>query len=80
MVNFYIVASVYGEMAPWTFGVLKQGVSPQGIGTIGMALNFLVALGLTPFCRPPSDHVKNLVDLVRQPEAPAVAVKTASEH
>ena len=80
--SFYIVASVYGGMAPWTFGLFERGINPQGIGAIGMALNFLVTLGLTPFCRGPSDEVKNLVDSVREPEGetPAVAIESASEH
>ena len=80
--SFYIVASVYGGMSPWTFGVFEKGISPQGIGAIGMALNFLVTLGLTPFCREPSDEVKNLVDSVREPEGetPAVAIESVSEH
>ncbi len=80
--GFYIVASVYGGMAPWTFGVFEKGISPQGIGAFGMALNFIVTLGLTPFCAEPSDEVKDLVDSVREPEGdtPAVAIETAPEH
>jgi len=66
--SFYIVASIYGGMAPWTLGLFQQGINPQGIGTVGMVLNFIVTLGLTPFCREPSDEVKELVDLVREPE------------
>ena len=55
-------------MAPWTFGVFDKGISPQGIGSVGMFLNFAVTLGLTPFCQPPSEKVKDLVDAVREPE------------
>lgn len=66
--SFYIIASIYGGMAPWTLGLFKQGINPQGIGTVGMVLNFIVTLGLTPFCREPSEEVKELVDLVREPE------------
>lgn len=80
--SFYIVASVYGGMSPWTFGIFTKGISPEGIGAIGMALNFVVTLGLVPFCREPSEAVKDLVDSVREPEgeAPAVAIETAPEH
>ena len=80
--SFYIVASVYAGMTPWTFGVFESGISPQGIGAIGMFLNFGVTLGLTPFCAAPSDEVKDLVDSVREPEgvSPAVAIETAPEH
>ena len=72
---FYIIASVYGGMSPWTFGIFKNGISPQGIGTLGMLLNFGVALSLTPFCEPPSAASQEMVDSVREPEVsePALA-------
>ncbi len=65
---FYIIASVYGGMAPWTFGLFERGISPQGIGTIGAMLNFAVTLLLTPFCAPPNKASQDMVDLVREPE------------
>ena len=79
---YYIIASVYGDMEPWTFGIFERGINPQGIGAVGMALNFVVTLVLTPLCAPPSEQVKDLVDQVREPEgdAPAVAIETAPEH
>jgi len=66
--SFYIIASVYGGMAPWTFGVFERGISPQGIGTIGALLNFGVTLTLTPFFAPPSQASQDMVDQVREPE------------
>ena len=45
---FYIIACVYGGMTPWTFGLLTQGIDPQGIGTVGMVLNFGVTPGTHP--------------------------------
>ena len=79
---YYIIASVYGDMEPWTFGIFERGINPQGIGAVGMALNFVVTLVLTPLCAPPSEQVKDLVDQVREPEgdAPAVEIETAPEH
>jgi cation/acetate symporter len=65
---FYIIASVYGGMAPWTFGIFERGISPQGIGAIGALLNFVVTLSLTPFCAPPSAESRDMVDQVREPE------------
>lgn len=65
---FYIIASVYGDMAPWTFGLFERGINPQGIGVFGALLNFAITLGLTPFCAPPSAASKAMVDLVREPE------------
>lgn len=64
----YIIAVVYGGMQPVTFGFLDQGISPQGFGTIGMILNFIVTLGLTPFYPRPTPRVINMIDSVRDPE------------
>jgi cation/acetate symporter len=80
--GFYIVASVYGGMAPWTFGVLENGISPQGIGAIGMLLNFAVTLSLTPLCAAPSPAIERMIDGVREPEGygPATRIEQAPEH
>jgi cation/acetate symporter len=79
---FYIIASVYGGMAPWTFGVFERGISPQGIGAFGMVLNFAVTLALTPLCAAPSERSKEMVDMVREPEGagPAAVIETAPVH
>ncbi len=79
---YYIIACVFFKMAPWTFGVFDVGINPQGIGTIGMLLNFAVTLGLTPFCRKPGADVVRMIDSVREPEdvGPAVNIETAPEH
>ncbi len=79
---FYIIACVFFGMHPWTFGLFANGINPQGIGSVGMVLNFTVTLGLTPFCRGPSEAVKDMVDSVREPEGvgPAVDIESAPEH
>ncbi len=61
-------------MATWTFGVFPTGINPQGIGAIGMLLNVLVTLGLTPFCAPPSKEIQAMVDSVREPEGAGEAM------
>jgi len=66
--GFYIIASVYGGMTPWTFGLFERGISPQGIGAIGALLNFTVTLALTPWCAGPSAAACDMVDQVREPE------------
>jgi cation/acetate symporter len=78
----YIVASVYGGMAPWTFGILENGINPQGIGVIGMLLNFAVTRALTPLFEPPSAKAEAMVDLVREPEgfSPATRIEQAIDH
>ena len=79
---FYIIASVYGGMAPWTFGFLAQGLNPQGIGVIGMLLNFGVTLALAPLFPAPSAKSQAMVESVREPEGfgPAVRIEQAMDH
>jgi cation/acetate symporter len=62
-------------MEPWTFGVFERGINPQGIGAIGMLLNFGVTLALTPLFARRARRCRTMVDGVREPEGfgPAVA-------
>ena len=78
----YIIAWRYFEMAPWTFGFLETGVNPQGIGVIGMLLNFAVTLSLTPLFEAPSKEAQRMVDSVREPEGfgPATRIEQAVDH
>ena len=46
----------------WLFGI-----SPEGIGTVGMLLNFAVAWGVSRFTEEPSEEIKQLVDNIRRP-------------
>jgi cation/acetate symporter len=80
--TFYIVACVRFDMQPWTFGVLDNGVNPQGIGVIGMLLNFGVTLALAPLFPPPSREAQAMVDSVREPEGygPAPQIEQAIDH
>ena len=68
---------VQGIRGPWFFGI-----HAQGIGTIGMLLNFAVTLGLTPLCAPPADKIKAMIDAVREPEGegPAIDIESTIEH
>ncbi len=79
---YYIVASVYFGMEPWTFGILERGLNPQGIGVVGMLLNFGVTLGLTPLFKGPSEESQDMVDSVREPEGfgPAARIEQAIDH
>lgn len=79
---FYIIGVVFLGMEKWTLGITSQGIDPQGIGTLGMLVNFAVTLALTPFFAPPSNRVMDMVDKVREPEgwSPAVDIEASSEH
>ncbi len=63
--GFYIVSCVSGTIEPWDFGIFPSGINPQGIGVIGMLLNFAVTLGLTPFYPKPSTETVGLVEDIR---------------
>ena len=79
---FYIIACVYFGMETWTFGLFSNGISPQGIGSIGMLINFAVTLSLTPLFPRPGREIEAMVDSVREPEdaGPAVLIESAPEH
>jgi cation/acetate symporter len=49
--------------ARWWFGI-----SPEGIGTVGMVLNFAVALTVCRITSPPPTHVQALVENIRIPK------------
>ncbi len=43
------------------------GISPEGIGTVGMLINFAVALTVSRFSAPPPERVQELVEEIRVP-------------
>ncbi len=47
----------------WLFGI-----SPEGIGTVGMILNFLVAFTVSSFTAPPPKHIQSMVEDIRIPK------------
>ena len=50
------------------------GISPEGIGSIGMLINFVVTLVVSRITPPPPQHVVDLVDEMRLPrEGPAAS-------
>ena len=53
-----------GLRQPWCFGI-----DAQGIGTVGMALNFIVTLALTPLRPAPPAEVQAMVESIREPES-----------
>ncbi|MEM9019175.1 MAG: sodium:solute symporter family protein [Planctomycetota bacterium] len=58
-----------GLRQPWFFNI-----DAQGIGTAGMAINFIVTLTLTPLFKPPSDKTQAMIDQVREPEEAGAGV------
>lgn len=60
----YIIYFKYGGGTPETYW---WGISPEGIGTLGMLLNFLVMLILSYLTPPPPDNVQKLIEYIRTP-------------
>jgi cation/acetate symporter len=82
LTGFYIVGVVFWGMEKWTLGLTDKGIDPQGIGTIGMLVNFAITAALTPFFAAPGERIQQLVDKVREPEgwSPAVDIEAGPEH
>ncbi|MBK1987043.1 cation acetate symporter [Sphaerospermopsis aphanizomenoides BCCUSP55] len=58
----YIVGVKFGGMTPWFFGV-----SAEGIGTLGMVINFVVTLIVSRLTPPPPADIQALVEDLRTP-------------
>ena len=44
------------------------GISPEGIGVIGMMINFISAIVISSLSKPPPDKIIRLIDEIRTPE------------
>ncbi len=62
IVYFKFVQPELNSAEFWWFGI-----SPEGIGTVGMMLNFMIAMTVSRFTPPPPPHVQALVDRIRVP-------------
>jgi cation/acetate symporter len=52
----------------WLFGI-----SPEGIGALGMVINFVIALSVSAFTAPPPERVQALVEEIRIPKGSNMA-------
>ena len=50
------------------------GISPEGIGTLGMILNFVVSIIISKFTPPPPKHIHDLVEEIRIPRGATSAI------
>ena len=65
-----------GSGGEYTIGTVDEntseywflGISPEGIGVIGMIINFLVAIFISSITKPPPVEVYEIVDNIRMPE------------
>lgn len=67
---YYIVGVKFYGMQPWFFGV-----SPEGIGTLGMLINFVITWVVSRLTPPPPLEIQEMVEMLRTPggEAPVEA-------
>lgn len=58
--------------APWGENVASNwwfGISPEGIGVVGMLLSFTVIIVVSRLTAPPPDHIQHMVEHIRIPRA-----------
>lgn len=65
----YIVQTKFLGMAPWF-----MGISPEGIGVVGMILNFATTIGISLMTSAPPQEVQDMVESVRIPRGAGAAV------
>ncbi|MCH7820671.1 MAG: cation acetate symporter [Proteobacteria bacterium] len=56
--------------APWGENVAEHwlfGISPEGIGAVGMCLNFIVAITVSHMTAPPPERIQYMVEQIRVP-------------
>jgi cation/acetate symporter len=58
----YIIGVKFAGMQPWFFGV-----SPEGIGTLGMLINLAVTLVVSRLTPPPPAEIQAMVEDLRSP-------------
>lgn len=65
----YIVQTKFMGVSPWFFGI-----SPEGIGTVGMVINFAVTFGVSMITKAPPLAVQEMVESVRIPRGAGAAI------
>jgi cation/acetate symporter len=68
IVYFKFIDPAANRPENWWFGI-----SPEGIGALGMLLNFAVALTISRITPPPPESVRRMVDLIRIPKGAGAA-------
>ncbi len=56
--------------SPWGDNLAEHwlfGISPEGIGVVGMCLNFAVAIVVSHLTTPPPERIQKMVEQIRVP-------------
>lgn len=64
----YIIYFKFINPSPAAKSMWLFGISPEGIGTIGMFLNFAVTITVSQFTPPPPQEVQDQVERIRYPD------------
>ncbi|WP_341364754.1 cation acetate symporter [Thalassospira sp. SN3W] len=67
--GIFIPVLIENVPANWLFGI-----SPEGIGVVGMLLNFLVAFGVSKVTAEPPEHIQHMIEDIRVPKGAGSAV------
>ena len=73
--TIYIIGVKFAGMPTWFFNV-----SPEGIGTVGMVLNFIVTLVVSRMTPPPPFEIQEMVEDLRSPLAVPVPINDIGEE
>ncbi|HEY9835925.1 MAG TPA: sodium:solute symporter family protein [Vampirovibrionales bacterium] len=72
---YYIIAVNFYGMEPWLFGI-----SAEGIGTIGMMINFVVTLIVSRLTPPPPLEIQVMLENLRTPGNEPLALEEMDEE
>jgi cation/acetate symporter len=72
---FYIIGVKFYGMQPWFLGI-----SPEGIGTVGMIINVIVTYVVSRLTPPPPLAVQEMIEHLRSPEVEAVPLSDIGEE
>jgi cation/acetate symporter len=65
----YIIQTKFMGVSPWLWNI-----SPEGIGTVGMVLNFIVTIVVSKLTAAPPLEIQEMVESVRIPRGAGIAV------
>ena len=71
-IEFYKGLFLKWAGAPWGVNSAEHwlfGISPEGIGVVGMLLNVTVAFVVSYLTQPPPDRIQDIVEHIRVPRA-----------
>jgi cation/acetate symporter len=69
LIYFKFINPEFNNKEHWWFGI-----SPEGIGTLGMICNFVVSFIISKFTPPPPKHIQDLVEEIRIPRGATSAI------